>query len=155
VSAPALRVIETPRAQRLRSPLLLTLGILLAVEAVGGLVIFCARVVAGTEPGVLLHVVAGIALTVVYAIYQWQHWRRVSPWRARLDYNLGLLAATFMILTNVTGLALAAQWLRPLGVVLPMPVVLSAAHNIGSMVVLTFVGAHLGAVLMRDRRRAG
>jgi hypothetical protein len=30
---------------------------------------------------------------------------------------------------------------------------LSALHNIGSVAVLTFVGAHLGAVLMRDRSR--
>jgi hypothetical protein len=162
LSGPALRVVEIPRTQRLRAPLLLALWGLLAIEAVGGLVIFCARLVSGAEPGVVLHIVAGIALTLAYAIYQWQHWRRVSPIRPRLDYNLGLLAATFMNLTNVTGFVLAYLWYvggrassgEP-GAASILPAWLSAAHNIGSMVVLTFVGAHLGAVLMRDRRRAG
>ena len=34
------------------------------------------------------------------------------------------------------------------------PPLMSAVHNIGSMLVLTFAGAHLGAVLLRDRTRA-
>ena len=33
----------------------------------------------------------------------------------------------------------------------PYPTALSSAHNIGSMLVLTFVLAHVGAVLMRAR----
>jgi hypothetical protein len=33
------------------------------------------------------------------------------------------------------------------------PSLLSAAHNVASMVVLTFVLAHLGAVLFRSRER--
>ena len=34
------------------------------------------------------------------------------------------------------------------------PSLLSAAHLSGTMLVLTFIGAHAGAVLLRDRRRA-
>ncbi len=154
--APTARGLDPARAERLRSPLLRALGLLLAVEAVGGLTIFYARLALGTTPGEALHVVAGVALTVVYAVYQWQHWSRVEPFRARLDYAIGLLAALSMAATNLTGLALGLDWWRVRVVhhdasAVSYPPPLSAAHNIGSMLVLTFVGAHLGAVLMRDR----
>jgi hypothetical protein len=148
---------EYPRAKRLRAPLLITLWTLLAIEALGGLVIFFARLAWGHTPGEALHVIGGVALTFAYAIYQWQHWGRVAPFRARLDYALGLIAAIFMAATNLTGLWLGALWWQEriahassAAVRYPSP--LSAAHNIGSMVVLTFVGAHLGAVLTRDAR---
>lgn len=144
-----------PRAQRLRAPVLVTLAVLLAVEALGGFVIFVARLVNGSAPGTALHTLAGVALTAVYAAYQWPHWRRVRPVRARLDYALGLIAAASMILTQATGLALGALWWRALSAPASAvyPPLLSAVHNIGSMVVLTFAGAHLGAVLLRDRSR--
>ena len=146
-----------PRTMRLRAPLLITLWTLLGIEALGGLVIFFARLAWGVTPGEALHVVGGLALTLVYTIYQWQHWSRVAPFRSRLDYALGLVAAIFMAATNLTGLWLGALWWRERivalsGVPVHYPSPLSAAHNIGSMVVLTFVGAHLGAVLMRDAR---
>lgn len=139
------------RDQRLRAPLLLTLWVLLAFEAGGGLVIFFARLASGRTPGEALHVVAGVALTGVYAAYQWAHWRRVRPLRARLDHVLGVLGATFMAATNLTGLALGAVWWNHRGGAVPYPTALTAVHNIGSMLVLTFVAAHVGAVLMRAR----
>lgn len=147
------------RAARLRAPLLLTLATLLAVEAIGGLTIFFARLAFGTTPGESLHVIAGVALTAIYAVYQWAHWGRVAPFRARLDYALGLIAAIFMALVNLSGLWLAAAWWRTRVIAgssdpVAYTPTLSAAHNIASMVVLTFVGAHLVAVLMRDRARA-
>jgi hypothetical protein len=140
------------RAERLRSPLLLTLWGLLAIEAVGGLVIFGARLTVGATPGEALHVFAGLALTVVYAIYQWGHWTRVQPIRARLDYVLGLLSALFMTATNATGLVLGWMWWRTRAAgPVAYPSLLSGCHNIGSMLVLAFVAAHFGAVLMRVR----
>jgi hypothetical protein len=131
---------------------------MLAFEAVGGMVIFVARLVDGSVPGETPHVVVGVALTLVYAVYQWRHWRRVTPIRKRLDYGIGLLAAGFMALTNVSGLLLAggwaaARWGSAPGAAAVYPPALSAVHTIGSMLVLTFVGAHLGAVLLRDRPR--
>jgi hypothetical protein len=61
-----------------------------------------------------------------------------------------------MGLTLATGLLLGVPWWRLRvashaagAVAYPTPV--SAAHNIMSMLVLTFVGAHLAAVLLRDR----
>ena len=149
----------SPRARRLRAPLLLTVWGLLAFEAVGGGVIFVARVTAGMTPGETVHVLAGLALTASYALYQWRHWGRVAPFRARLDYAIGLLAACFMAAANLTGLWLGALWWRErvaLGSAAPVdyPSLLSAVHNIGSMLVLTFVGAHLGAVLLRDRSQS-
>jgi hypothetical protein len=146
------------RGRRLRSPLLLLLWALLACEAAGGLVIFVARLVAGRVPGEALHLAAGVALLVVYALYQWRHWRRVRPLRPQLHHALGLIAALFMALTNLTGLWLAASWWRdrvatPIGATVRYPPLLSAVHNVASMVVLTFVGAHVGAVLFRDRDR--
>ncbi|HEY3215297.1 MAG TPA: hypothetical protein VGK93_02265 [Candidatus Eisenbacteria bacterium] len=125
--------------------------------------IFWSRLAFGTTPGETLHVVAGLLLTVVYAVYQWRHWSRVRPFRSQLDYAMGVLAAAFMALTNLTGLILGSLWwsyrfgphLRfgpAANDAVRYPPLLSAAHNIGSMVVLAFVGAHLGAVLMRDRR---
>jgi hypothetical protein len=143
------------RARRLRAPLLLTLAALLALEAVGGLVIFFARIAWGSTPGEALHVVGGIGLTIVYAVYQWQHWGRVAPIRARLDYALGLIAALAMVATNVIGLGLGWIWwetrlTRPGHA--PYPSIMCAAHNITSMLVLTFVLAHLIAVLARERR---
>ena len=144
-----------PRKRRLVAPLLLTLWWLLGVEAVGGLLIFFMRLATGQTPGETLHVVAGASLTLVYAIYQWQHWLRVAPWRSRLDYAMGLIAALSMGAALATGYVLAWPWwlLRVAqhgdG---PVPYVstLSAAHNIMSMLVLTFVGAHFAAVLLRD-----
>ena len=146
------------RGTRLRAPLLLTLWVTLAFEAIGGLVIFCARLVAGATPGEGLHVVTGAILALIYGVYQWRHWIRVRPWRARLDSILGLIAAVFMALTLLSGLALGIPWWRQrIGghstEAVPYPPALAAFHNIASMVVLTFVGAHLGAVLMRDRGR--
>lgn len=119
--------------------------------------IFVARLAFGTTPGESLHVIAGIALTAVYAAYQASHWSRVAPFRARLDYGLGLIAAISMALVNLSGLALAAFWwrdrfLRPITEV-DYPPLLSGIHNILSMLVLTFVGGHLAAVLVRDRHR--
>ena len=146
------------RSRRLRAPLLILLWVLLAIEAVGGLVLFFARVAFGSKPGEALHVAAGLALTLVYVGYQWGHWRRVSPWRSRLDYGLGLLAAVSMALTNLSGLALALDWARRTGLMPGAAASDPAAssspallgfHNVASMVVLTFVASHLGAVLKR------
>src|SRR5262249_11840199 len=61
---------EPPRSRRLRAPLLVTLWWLLGIEAAGGLSIFFMRLVAGRLPGESLHVLAGVALTVVYVVYQ-------------------------------------------------------------------------------------
>ena len=143
------------RARRLRAPLLLSLWTLLAFEGAGGIVIFVARLAVGSTPGEALHVAAGLALTIVYAVYQWRHWRRV--WLQRgLHFVIGLFAASFMVLTNLTGLVLGVAWWRDRVIghaaAASYPPALSAVHNIGSMLVLTFVGAHLAAVLMRDRR---
>ncbi len=107
-------------------------------------------------PGESLHVVAGAGLTLAYAIYQWQHWARVSPWRGRLDYALGLIGAISMGATLATGYWLAWPWWqlrvveRAAGAV-PYSPAASSVHNIMSMLVLTFVASHLAAVLLRDR----
>jgi len=130
---------------------------LLAFEAIGGLVIFFARLAFGTTPGETLHVLAGLALVAAYAIYQWRHWTRVRPVRARLDYTLGLFSLGFMTLTLLTGLALAWPWwqarvVAPTGAEVQYPSLLAAAHNAATVMVLSFVGAHFGSVLLRDRR---
>lgn len=158
-SAPRMRP-EPPRrsrAERLRAPLLLGLAVLLALEAVGGIVIFFARLAWGGTPGETLHVLAGAALAGVYAVYQWRHWGRVAPLRARLDHALGLLASGAMATTLLTGFVLAVPWWRArVEAASAAPVIyppaLSAVHNIGSMLLLTFVLTHVAAVLMRDRR---
>jgi hypothetical protein len=146
---------ELARGRRLRSPLLVSLWVLLAFEGAGGLVIFFMRLATGTTPGETLHVVAGALLAPVYALYQWRHWTRVRPWRSRLDHALGLISAASMAGALGTGLALALPWwesrvTQGSGAPVPYPPLLSAAHNIMSMLVLTFVAAHLTAVLLRD-----
>lgn len=148
------------RARRLRAPLLVLLWWLLGIEALGGLVIFSMRLTIGRTPGEALHVVAGALLTLVYAVYQVQHWNRVAPWRSRLDYAMGLIAALSMGATLATGYALAWPWwlariVAGSAAAVPYPTALSAAHNIMSMLVLTFVGAHLAAVLLRDAAAKG
>lgn len=158
-----MREAKDPRARRLRAPLLVTLWVLLAIEGVGGIIIFFARLAAGRTPGESLHVVAGALLTLAYAVYQWQHWTRVSPWRSRMDYAMGLIAALSMGGALGTGLWLAWPWWQARIVAgskfaVAYPTAVSAAHNIMSMLVLTFVGAHLAAVLLRDaaaRRQQG
>ena len=120
--------------------------------------IFVARLAWGTTPGEALHVVAGVGLTAVYAAYQWRHWRRVATLRWRLDHTLGVLGAASVVLANVSGLVLGVSWLRdrvlePVSGEVRYSTALSALHNVGSLLVLTFVGAHLGVVLARDRRR--
>ena len=145
-----------PRSRRLRAPLLVLLWWLLGIEAAGGLLIFFMRLAAGATPGETLHVVTGAGLTLVYAIYQWQHWGRIAPWRTRLDYALGLIAAIAMGITLLTGYVLAWPWwlmrvVKRAGGSIEYPSLVSAAHNIMSMLVLTFVLAHLAAVLLRDR----
>jgi len=152
----AVPAVAPVRARRLRAPLLLALWMLLGFEAVGGIVIFVARLVAGSTPGEALHVAAGVILTAVYAVYQWRHWLRVRPFQPRLHYGLGVIAAVFMGFTNLTGLALGVFWWRdrfaaPTLAAVDYPVFLSAVHNVASMVVLTFVAAHVGAVLFRTR----
>ena len=108
---------------------------------------------AGPGDSTVLTGSAGVALTFVYAAYQWRHAMRVLPVRPRLDYVLGLLAAAFVVLTLGSGLALALPWWRSRGLrALPAyPTRVMALHIIGCMLVLTFVAAHLGAVLKRDR----
>jgi hypothetical protein len=149
------RPLDDPRARRLLAPLLLALWMLLALEALGGLVIFVARLLWGATPGEALHVVLGLLLTVVYSVYQWRHWQRVRPLRRQVHYGLGVIAASFMALTNLTGLWLAAFWwqdriIAASAAAVRYPVLLSAVHNVASMVVLTFVAAHVGAVLFRN-----
>jgi len=120
------------------------------------------RLATGALPGEALHVGGGALLTLLYAAYQWQHWFRVAPWRSRLDYAMGLIAALSMAGALGTGVWLAAPWWQARIVARSAEAVtyassLSAAHNVMSMLVLTFVGAHLAAVLLRDaaaRRRA-
>ncbi len=102
--------------------------------------------------------VAGLALTAVYASYQWRHWRRVGSLRWRLDHTLGLLSAISIALANVSGLVLGVSWLQdrvvePVAGEVRYPTALSAFHNVASLLVLTFVGAHLGVVLGRDRNQ--
>lgn len=142
------------RAERLRSPLLLTLWVLLAFEAATGWWLFTAFLVAGRRPGEAIHVVAGVPLAALYAVYQWRHWRRVAPFRARPDHVLGLVAASVLALTLGTGIALGVDWwMKRVASGTPGEVdyseALRAVHNIGSMLVVSFVGAHLAAVLMR------
>ena len=144
------------RARRLRAPLLLLLWVLLAFEAAGGLVIFVARLILGTTPGEAAHVLAGIGLTVCYALYQRGHWTRVRPFRPQRHYVLGLIAAAAMVVTNLTGWCLAAFWWRdrhlvPIVAEVQYPPLLSGLHNVCTMIVLTFAGAHVGAVLTRAR----
>jgi hypothetical protein len=148
----------TERAERLRAPLLLVLWILLGFEAASGLVLFAAFLIAGRRPGEAIHVVAGVPLTAIYACYQWGHWRRVAPFRGRPDHVLGLVAALVTSLTVISGLWLGAEWWvariassHPGAIAYPP--LLSAVHNIGSMLVIAFVGAHLGAVLWRESPR--
>jgi len=146
-----------PRAARLRAPLALLVGALLAIEAGGGLVIFFARLAFGATPGEAVHVIVGVTLSAAYAAYQIGHWNRVAPFRARLDYALGLIAALALSATNLTGLWLGLAWWRERVVhASAAPVaygtLLSAAHNIGSLVTLTFLSAHLAAVFRRDAR---
>jgi len=154
-AAPAREV--DARARRMRAPLIMTVWVLLAFESLGGLVIFVARLAAGRTPGETLHVIGGLLLLLAYAVYQWRHWTRVAPVRARLDYGIGLLAAGSMILVNVTGVLLGLEWWRDritapvAGEVAYTPMV-SAVHNIACMLVLTFAAGHLGAVLFRDQR---
>ncbi len=141
----------------MRAPLLVLLWWLLAFEALGGLVIFFMRLANGTTPGEALHLGVGAVFTLVYVAYQLPHVMRVAPWRNRLDYALGLIAALSMLATLGTGIVLALEW-WPVRVTAGRPDAIaytpavSAAHNIMSMLVLTFVGAHLAAVLMRDAR---
>ena len=156
--APAGNVVPlvAPRSRRLRAPLLVLLWWLLGIEALGGLLIFFMRLAAGSTPGETLHVVAGAGLTLVYVIYQVQHWERVSPWRGRLDYALGLIGAIAMGLALLTGYVLAWPWWRARIIErshepVAYSSVVSGAHNIMSMLVLTFVLSHLAAVLLRDR----
>ena len=156
--APAGNIVpfEAPRARRLRAPLLVLLWWLLGIEALGGLTIFFMRLAAGSLPGETLHVLVGAGLTLVYVVYQWQHWFRVSPWRGRLDYALGLIGAIAMGLTLLTGYVLAWPWWRVRVIARSHEAVaytpfVSGAHNIMSMLVLTFVLSHLAAVLLRDR----
>lgn len=146
---------EHPRARRMRAPLLVLLWVLLGFEALGGLLIFFMRLAAGSTPGETLHIVVGALLTLVYAVYQWQHWNRTAPFRSRMDYALGLIAALSMAITLGTGIALTLPWwdvrvVQKSADPVAYSTVVSAAHNIMSMLVLTFVGAHLAAVLMRD-----
>ena len=145
-----------PRVRRLRSPLLLAFAALLAFDAGGGLVLFYARLAYGRLPGERSHVLVGIPLALFYAAYLWQHWRRVSPIRARLDYALGLIAAFSLAASLTLGGWLGWLWWRSRGSGAPphYPEIVSAAHNITSMLVLTFVLAHLLAVLARDREPA-
>lgn len=130
---------------------------LLTFEAGGGLVLFYTRLAYGTLPGERLHVLVGIPLTLFYALYLWQHVRRVLPWRARLDYALGLIAAFSLAASLALGGALGWLWwiVRGSGQPPHYPEWVSGAHNITSMLVLTFVLAHLLAVLARDREPAG
>ncbi|HVP15377.1 MAG TPA: hypothetical protein VMS88_07520 [Terriglobales bacterium] len=155
----ALRSAPGARSRRLAAPILVALWALLGIEAAGGLVIYCARIAFGTTPGEAFHVAAGLALLPVWIVYQWNHWLRVRPLRPLLDYTVGLLAASSMALTNLTGVALGALWWRDrVARALPaarVPAALSAAHLSGTMLVLTFVGAHVGAVLLRDARARG
>jgi hypothetical protein len=147
----------SPRARRLRAPLLVGLAVLLGFETIGGLVIFCFRLANGTLPGETIHVLAGVALTVVYAEYQRRHWLRVGSLRAPLDRVMGFLAAGFMIVTLIAGLVLGWQWWRhrtsgSASEVEYAPL-LSAVHNIATLLVVGFVAAHVGAVLQRDAGR--
>ena len=145
-----------PRARRLRAPLLVLLWWLLGIEALGGLLIFFMRLAAGAMPGETIHVIAGVGLTLAYVVYQVQHWGRVAPWRGRLDYALGLIGAIAMGLTLATGYVLAWPWWRVRILArahdpIAYSSFVSGAHNIMSMLVLTFVLAHLAAVLLRER----
>ncbi len=157
-ASPVSGAAASPRARRLGAPLLVAVWALLLVEGVGGLLLFFARLAFGTAPGEALHVVAGLGLVLAWVAYQWRHWLRVRPYRSRHDYLLGLLAASFMALTNLTGLALGALWYRDRVArglaVAHYPSLLTALHLSGTMLVLTFVGAHVGAVLLRDSRLA-
>ena len=148
--------IANVRLTRLRAPLLLSLAALLLLESAGGLVILFVRVAFGALPGETLHIAGGLALTIVYTIYQWTHWNRVAPWRSRPDYVLGLIAALSMALVNLTGLALSwVTWRASARHVPPAyPTALSAIHTLATMLVLTFAIAHLAAVLQRPSQAA-
>lgn len=145
----------SPRTQRILAPLVSLVWVLLAFEALGGLWIFFVRLAYdGRTPGLTLHWWAGWALTVLYVVYQWQHWSRVAPLRARLDYVMGLIAALSMVFTLGTGVVLGLPWWHAhMPAQFPFMPLWSGAHNVLSMLTLTFVGAHLGAVLFRDAQR--
>jgi hypothetical protein len=144
----------------LRMPLLLLLWILLAFEAVTGFALFMAELIWGRRPGETLHVLGGALLAGCYAAYQWGHWRRVARLRPRADHVLGWVAAATMALTLLSGIWLGGLWCRDRWfsdsvTEVRYPPLLSAVHNVGSMLVMAFVGAHVGAVLLRHRLPSG
>ena len=150
---------RTSRAERLRSPLLIALWTLFAIEALTGIIVFFARLAVGRAPTVSLHWYAGFAFTLVYAIYQIQHWNRVQPLRARLDHVLGVVATSSLIVTQVSGYWVGWEWFmrgRPMGYT-AFPSALSATHNVMSMLAMTFVGTpwrRAAARITRPRRQA-
>ena len=140
----------------MRSPVLVVLAALFAIEAVTGLILFAARLISGRAPGESIHIAAGAAVVGVYAVYQARHWARVRSLRWRLDHGLGLLAAVFMVLTLASGAVLALSWwdtqAEPdTAAKVAYSPLWSALHNVASLLILTFLGAHLCAVLFRDR----
>jgi hypothetical protein len=152
-----LRPSAATRTRRLRSPLLIALWVLLGFEALGGLVLFTARLALGSAPGEALHVLAGVVAVPVWMVYQVRHWSRLRPFHAGLDTWMGFLATGALALTNLTGLVLGAEWwrnrlARGIASAPPHPM-LPALHLIGTMLVLSFLGAHLGAVLLREPAR--
>lgn len=136
------------RARRLRSPLLVAVWVLLAFEALGGLVIFAVRLAAGSLPGEAAHVVVGVAFTLAWLVYQVRHWTRVR-FRRTFDHAMGWIATVSLAVTNGTGLALGWAWWRAHGGAARYATTLSTAHLVGTLLALGFVGAHLGAVLLR------
>jgi hypothetical protein len=120
------------------------------------MILFAARLIAGRAPGETIHIFGGAALAGIYVVYQARHWRRVNALRWRLDHTLGLIAAVFMVVTLGSGLILALSWWDARKVASDTSEVIysaswSAVHNVASLLVLTFLGAHVCAVLFRDR----
>lgn len=92
-----------------RSPLAITVSILLVLLGATGLWIYLGPFSAAGQLQVILHTVMGLALVLPYAVYQVRHWRTWSGQRWTAELVLGYALMAGVITSTLTGLWLTWQ----------------------------------------------
>ena len=150
VSKPA-RDLPDERAERAwRSTLAWTVTGLLFFEAVTGLLIWLLPFSVSPQFMVLTHTLVGVLVLVLWPIYQVRHWLSVRslPFTHLKVTGYGLLLVTLACV--VTGVMLTWQGLFGRRI----SYLADAIHIATGIAALVLGGVHVGAIIVRERRRS-
>lgn len=131
---------------RWRAPLLrLVLGCFVFVAGTGFYLFFLGRYLPGSRPVGQSHWILGLLTLFPYAIYQLNHYRRVTNFSTTTHFKLGVAAALSYLIITISGI--------PIILMPEVPGLVNLAHIMAGFAFLIFMASHLTLVWQITQER--